>query len=286
MPMNSACAGKRGKRFAQVADARWLMSYAAGLGQSASRYLDTTKGIVAHPLFPVCLEWPVILDVPNIEHAGGMDAAERGRGVHALHDLHIHRPIMAGDALFTTLSLIGVEQRKPGAFQSMRMDTVDAEGLPVATTWQGSLLRGVQVTGGDRQVESWPDAPVLPATPRGGFVAEVPIAAEAAHTYTECARIFNPIHTDRAVALAAGLPDIILHGTATLAHAVNVVVEQVLQGESERVNRICGRFAAMVPMPNTLQMHVQHVAPDGVFLHVKNAVGEIVIRDCYVGFTA
>ena len=26
--------------------------------------------------------------------------------------------------------------------------------------------------------------------------------------YTECARIWNPIHTDRAVALAAGLPDI------------------------------------------------------------------------------
>ena len=39
----------------QGIDARWLMAYAAALGEMAAEYLDTTRpaGIVAHPLFPV-----------------------------------------------------------------------------------------------------------------------------------------------------------------------------------------------------------------------------------------
>ena len=44
-------------------DARWLMAYAAGLGETDARYYDTlaSGGPVAHPLFPVCYEWPVLL---------------------------------------------------------------------------------------------------------------------------------------------------------------------------------------------------------------------------------
>jgi acyl dehydratase len=45
--------------------------------------------------------------------------------------------------------------------------------------------------------------------------------AEAALVYTECSRIWNPIHTNPAVATRAGLPRPILHGTATLAMAVS-----------------------------------------------------------------
>ena len=46
-------------------DARWLMAYAAALGEEAPEYFDTTRsgGILAHPLFPVCYEWPLALDV-------------------------------------------------------------------------------------------------------------------------------------------------------------------------------------------------------------------------------
>lgn len=283
MPMSSACVGKTGKRFAHRPGTRWLMSYAAGLGQSADQYFDTSAQICAHPLFPVCLEWPVILDVPNIEHAGGLEPDERGQGVHALHDLHIHRPLVPGEELFTSLTIIGMQQKKPGAFQSMRMDTVDAEGKPVFTTWQGSMLRGVDVIGGDRVLEPWPELPER-AT-RQTFVESVVITKEAAHTYTECARIFNPIHTDRATALAAGLPDIILHGTASLAHGVNVVVEKVLGGDARRVNRIAGRFAAMVRLPDVLEVRVRGYDDVGCFFEVANSGGEIAVSNGYIGYT-
>ena len=56
----------------------------------------------------------------------------------------------------------------------------------------------------------------------------MPVSATAAHVYTEGARIWNPIHTDAAVAARAGLPGIILHGTATLALAVSISVTCVV----------------------------------------------------------
>ena len=44
-------------------DERWTMAYAASLGDSRPAYLDTASpdGVVAHPLFAVCVEWPVIV---------------------------------------------------------------------------------------------------------------------------------------------------------------------------------------------------------------------------------
>ena len=91
----------------------------------------------------------------------------------------------------------------------------------------------------------------------------MPIAAGAAHVYSECARIWNPIHTDRAVALAAGLPDIILHGTATMVLAVSQIVRLVLGGDAARVRRLGGRFSAMVLMPSVLELII-HGVQDGV----------------------
>jgi len=78
----------------------------------------------------------------------------------------------------------------------------------------------------------------------------VTIAPTLAHVYSECARIWNPIHTDRAVARAAGLPDIILHGTATLALAVSAILRHGTAARS--IARISCRFSATVGLPSTI----------------------------------
>jgi hypothetical protein len=49
-----------------------------------------------------------------------------------------------------------------------------------------------------------PAAIASDAAPR--VTREIPLSATAAHVYTECARIWNPIHSDAAVAARAGLP--------------------------------------------------------------------------------
>jgi acyl dehydratase len=283
MPLSSATVGKRTRRFRHEVDARWLMAYAAALGERAPIYFDTTGEIVAHPLFPVCVEWPVVLDGRNLEGSQTLTNEERGRGVHATHDLVLHRPIGANEELFTTGTVIGVEQRSPGAYQMTRLETVDAAGGAVTTTYQGGLMRGVPVSGGDRWSEQMPPLPTRPSTAPETRRFELNVAGSLAHTYTECARIWNPIHTDRAVALRAGLPDIILHGTATLALAVSAIVNHLLGGDPRRVARIACRFAAMVPMPTTLQVRVTHVTPEAFWFEVANPDGGLAIRDGYLG---
>lgn len=226
-------------------DARWLMAYAAALGEADPRAYDTAarEGPRAHPLFPVAYEWPAVLALREQTIPGALAT----RGVHATHALTLHRPPRAGDRLSTTASVSAVARHRAGALVVLALETVDAAGHPVTSTRYGSLYRGVGVDGAAR------DAPrPAPAGERPvRWTAAVDVPMTAAHVYTEGARIWNPIHTDIAVARAAGLPGIILHGTATLALAVSRVVARELGGDARRARRIAARFTGMVALPST-----------------------------------
>jgi acyl dehydratase len=285
MPISSEIVGRVGEPVVHTIDARWTMAYAACLGDLTPEYLDTRvrPDVLAHPLFPVCYEWPLFLD-PRCMPTD-LPAEERVRGVHFTHDVTLHRPIRAGLELTTRATLVNVEARRSGAYQLSRLDTVDSNGDMVSTTWYGMLLRGVEVVGGDRTLDD--AGPTLEAAPdlESGLGNEqsrkhsIPIAANAALVYTECARIWNPIHTDAAIAEAAGLPEPILHGTASLALAVSRVVAECFGGEAERVVRIGGRFGAMVRMPSTLTLRIGPVQGDSVRFEVLEPGRGRAVRD-------
>lgn len=212
------------------------------------RYTDTDGTLLVHPLFPVCYEWPAALAV----RAHCIPAGVADRVVHATHDLRIHRAPRAGDRLQTRARIVSLEARKPGAFLVIRMETRDAGGDLVTVTEYGSLYRGVGLEG-----EGTARAP-RPASDAGtgpdlAPAGDVPVPATLAHVYTECARIWNPIHTDPAHARAAGLPGIILHGTATLALSVSRVLTAT-GVDPALVRRVRARFSGMVPMPSTLSL--------------------------------
>jgi acyl dehydratase len=263
-------------------DARWLMAYAAALGEEAPEYLDTTRagGVLAHPLFPVCYEWPLALDV----RAKALADEVAMRGVHATHRLTLHRPLRAGDRLHTTATVVALERRSPGAYMVLRLETVDAAGAPVSTTDYGSLYLGVDCDPSPLPSEGRGQGEGLPKgdgrskrdePPGETWSAEVPISRTLAHVYTECARIWNPIHTDRAVARAAGLPDIILHGTATLALAVSRALRQDPRGPGAPVRALGCRFGAMVPLPSRIVVrgHRPEASPGGRAIRFE-ALGE------------
>ncbi len=248
-------------------DLRWLMAYNAALGEVSE---------AAHALFPVCYEWPANR---TLREASGLQALNE-RLVHAQHDLVIHRAPRAGETLRVAGRIISVAQRRPGAFVVMRMQARSAEGDAVSTTDYGMLYRGVQLQGAERAIEKAEDPPQHRAPLQA--VGEIAVAATAAHVYTECARIWNPIHTDRAYARAAGLPDIILHGTATLALSVS----KILDAFKLKPRRIRCRFAGMVTMPGTLTVNASPQLSslgDAVAFETRNARGEKVIERGWIG---
>lgn len=254
-------------------DARWLMAYAAGLGETDPSYYDTLApgGPAAHPLFPVCYEWPAMVALRDRIAQDEMSI----RSVHATHDLTLHRPPRAGDRLSTTARVTGLAHRKAGTLMTVRQETVDAEGQPVSTTDYGSVYRDVGFEGED--VGFRPEALGRLEMPAGAVELPVTLPAGLAHVYTECARIWNPIHTDGAVARAAGLPDIILHGTATLALAVSRVLAYA-DADPLAVRRVSARFTGMVPLPSHCIVRVAADAEGTVFeFEARGGDGALVL---------
>ena len=96
----------------QRVDARWLMAYSAGLGETD----------FPHPLFPVCYEWPA---TRQIRERAGLAPIDAGL-VHAQHDLTIHRPPKA-EALRVSGKVVAALQRRPGALDRAY---ARAAGLP------------------------------------------------------------------------------------------------------------------------------------------------------------
>jgi acyl dehydratase len=255
--INAEIVGRETGPDEQRIDARWLMAYSAGLGERE----------FPHPLFPVCYEWPATRQLRERAGLVPIDA----RLVHAQHDLTIHRAPRE-EKLFITGKVVAALQRKPGTLVVYRFITRNEKKELVSTTDFSALYRDVMLEGGDRTLAPTEDPPRHEQ--KLDPVGEIAVGVTAAHVYTECARIWNPIHTDVAYARAAGLPDIILHGTATLALSVSRARDSF---GLKQVNRIRCRFAGMVTMPSTLTVHAAR-AGQAIAFETRGARGEAVIE--------
>lgn len=286
MPLVTSAVGLELKPFSVVADARRLMAYAAGLGLSEDCYFDTTRaeGIVNHPLFPISPEWALITSRDSGIGGLGVTPAEAARGVHAYHDLHLHQPIAAGTRVTATARVTGVRRTRAGGLVTMRLDGYDGQ-TPLWSTWMGSLYRGVDVEGDDRTDEDPPAAPTFPTDSGEPSETVIDIATSAPHAYSECGQIWNPIHTDRAVARSAGLDNVILHGSATLAHGVNWAL-QLVEARPNQVRRLGASFRDTVPVPSSIRPSVVSVHTEEncttVGFEVFNAAGIAAVRDAFV----
>jgi acyl dehydratase len=258
-------------------DARWIMAYAAALGLDDPRYYDTLAedGPLAHPLFSVCYEWPAVLAL----RSKAVREAWALLGVHSTHHVVIHRLPSAADRLLTRAQIIVARPRRAGTLVVARLSTVDRNGRPVTTTDYGSVYRGITTEGAAHAPVEPLARPSPPASSDIRWAAAVPVAGQAAHVYSECARIWNPIHTDIAVARSAGLTAPILHGSATLAMAVSQLIGHDLDGDPARVREIAARFTGLVFMPSTVTVRGRGRAGDLFAFDAVDERGQPVLSD-------
>lgn len=264
-----------GQTFSHHIDERWSMAYAASLSDMARCYFDNSDGqrVKIHPIFPVCLEWPAIVEsLRDVK-------IDMRKTVHATHDLQLVASVYPGLDLHTTATIIGVEQRTPGIYLGWRLDTRDTDGLLVCRTYQGNLMLGETLAGPGHWIEEIPKYGIN-TKPLTTLDAPIKVAANLGQTYTECARIWNPIHSDLATARAAGLQQPLLHGTASLALATSAVVNEILDGKPERVKRVGGRFSSMVFMPSSLHIKTRTEGSQIYFSLYNEAGLEVISAGC------
>lgn len=263
MPFSARRMGQTLKPTAADVSTRDILAYAAAIGERGERYLDDARdgGICAVPFYCASLEWQVVV-ANRMSPDTGLTPDEVRRTVHAKQDTLFLRPIRPGDQLVTAARLVEVRQVNAGTLSVTELSTTErTSGEAVATSWSTAIYRGTALAGDPLSLDAVPALPVDPAAALTGTCAEtrIPIPREMPHIYSECANIWNPVHTERAVALAAGLPDIILHGTATWALAGKEIVDAYADGDGAALKRLGGRFVGMV-IPGTT-ITVRH-APD------------------------
>ncbi len=200
------------------------MASAAGIPDDRPKFYATDGALVVHPMFAVAPEWALL--IANRSLPDGMTVLEAKRGIHVGHDVTLRRSILVGELVTLHASITAVGRRSAGAAQETTFAAVDTAGEVVWETHFSSLFLGVEYEG---SLAGASTGSSVPRDSSRGVAAIATCASEVcmvdAHVDSECARIWDPIHTDVVAARAAGLTAPILHGTAMLARAVSGVVD-------------------------------------------------------------
>lgn len=280
MPLSKSMVGLQGSAATDTLEDRWVMNYAASVADTNPVYFDNrgSTALPAHPAYVSHLEWNAI-SLLHAERLTEIAAEERILGVHTFNSTQLHRPLVAGDYLSARATVVGLEHHRAGAKLTIRIDTVDAAGDKVATSYTSTIYRGVEADG----QEASPEIRLkrrLEQTPPVLRQQDIEITRLAPFVFSECARDYGPIHTDIKVATAAGLPGLILHGTGTIAYILSAITNHEAGGNPRKIRGFQARLSDMVLCPSTIRLRVlANDEDDVVRFDVLTEMGTPAITD-------
>lgn len=248
MKLTSDFVGAVLKEYPCQVSARQTMNYAAATGDHNPLYFndERTEGIIAPPLFPVAITWPIIENIADYILAEGFPKEILFTQVHYTEQLSIHRPVTPGSHLVIRGVIDAILPHKAGTHVVIRFDAMDAGGNHLFTEHIGAMMRGVQCTDGGKGIERIPAVPHHPEPSGTLWESVIPIDPLAPFIYDGCTNIHFPIHTSVKFAHQVGLPGIIHQGTSTLALAVRDILNRETDGNSYRLVSVYCRFTGMV----------------------------------------
>jgi hypothetical protein len=292
MKLSSDFVGTSLKEYTCTVSARSSMNYAAALGDANPLYFndESTQGIIAPPLFPVAVTWPIIANIMDYIQADGFPQEVLFTQVHYTEHLQIHRPLKPGDNLIIRGTIAAILPHKEGTHVIIRFDALDTEGSMIFTEHVGAMMRGVECPDGGKGAENIPVFLQGNANASALWKSDIAIDSLAPFIYDGCTNIHFPIHTSVKFARQVGLPGIIHQGTATLALAVHCLLNREAGGNSHRLSAVYCRFTGMV-IPGTVIsvcLTEKTTSQEGIdiFFHVLNAEKKRAISDGYIRLKA
>jgi acyl dehydratase len=263
------------------------MNYAAAVGDNNPRYFDDERdeGIIAPPMFCVAVTWPVVESTWRHLDQDEFSAEIMSTLVHYTEYLVFHRPLIPGDSLTLEGQIVAMLPRKAGTLIVIRIDAFDRNGATVFTDYNGGLFRGVESEGKGKGEKTLPPIPSREHDGNSIWQSQIHVHPMQNFIYDGCTNIVFPIHTSKRFAHQAGLPDIILQGTATLAFAVRELINREAAMNPVRLQALACRFTGMV-LPAT-DIRVELTGKDvktentHLFFMVTNSKRQKVISDGY-----
>lgn len=248
-------------------------------------YLDDLREerVIAPPAFCVVPEWTII-NGGDFRQSLGVDNENAWRGIQVYQDTIFHRPVCAPERLIAAGRVTEIRQTSIGAMVTATFTTHAAnDGQPVSETWWSTIYVGMTCEAPRVAVAP----PKVPHADGRENVEQVRIEVPRflPHIYSECAGIWNPIHTERAIAKRNGLPDIITHGTAIWALVGEALIDRIGEGQPSRLKRLACRFKTAVIPGTAIHLNLSRSDVAGaIFFTVENDTQKSVLTDGFAEF--
>jgi acyl dehydratase len=287
MIIDSSYVNTQLKEYSTVVNWFNIMNYAAAIGDENPLYFnDEGKTIIAPPMFAVATTWPISGNILEFLEDKSFPTEVLKTQVHYTEHLILHRPIYAGENISIQGSIAAIIKHHAGAVIVNRYNAFDKTGEPIFTEYIGGMMRGVQCTGDNRGQENLPAIPEPIVQDQPIWEKQIYIDRMRPYIYEGCTGISFPIHTSINFAKSVGLPDIIFHGTATLALAVREITNLEADKNPMMIKEISCRFTGMVIPGTNIKVSLDGKAERGngkdLFFKVYNDQNQRAISNGYV----
>jgi acyl dehydratase len=195
-------------------------------------------------------------------------------GVHGEHEVRLHRPVVPGEPLRVFVEGQGARGSRNKSFVTLRYTMLDADDALVAEQWWTTVFLGVEC---DSVGEGPPDHTMADdARERLLGTHTVHVDAEMTKAYAEVTGDWSAHHFDLAVARAAGVGRVFLHGLCTMALGAQGVAKFAADGDTSRLRRVAVRFASPTFLDEDVRVRV-YDAGDGGYAFEADCAGTPVL---------
>jgi acyl dehydratase len=235
---------------------------------------DSLAGAAVPPTYPVIL----VFDAQYAANAVVPRAVfEAGRsGVHGEHEVLLHRPLVAGEALTTWSEPFAIRNTRAGTRVVLHMEQYGADADLAVEQWWTIFFAGNDVLADDGPEppdHTFPDE--ARAHPMGSSTRHVDL--DQPKRYAEVSNDWSPHHFELEAAQRSGFDYLFAHGLCIMAMCANAVAAMVADGDPSRVRRVAVRFASPTRLDEDVTVDVYRIDATA-FAFEATCAGAAVIK--------
>ncbi|MBL4657200.1 MAG: MaoC family dehydratase N-terminal domain-containing protein [Flavobacteriales bacterium] len=284
MEVSSDLVGIKTKPFKVKVTRRHSTNYAAAIGDLNPLYFDNVNNdvLVSHPVFAVALSWELNSNLNKyVDYPMEREVIERL--VHQSEQMEIKRLFQVGEEVSIEGEVIAVMPHDMGTKIVIRFDYMDSESELILREHTGGLIFGMTCSDEGKGKENVPisERVELADGEKPIWEKELFIDRNLPYLYDGCANISAAIHTSPKFATSLGLPDIILHGTASLALSVKELTTHY-KLDPRKISALGAKFTGMIVPGNNITLTVLRLDETDkelvIDFEVMNTNGEPALR--------
>ena len=255
--LNSSFVGTKLKPYTKTINWRDTMNFAAAINDNNPQYFnDELEYVIAPPMYAISITWQIIVNLPRYLEDPTFPFEIASTQVHFSEHLQFFKPIKAGDELTVKGVIAAIEPRSAGTHLVIKFEAFNQDQELVFIEHIGGMMRGVQCIDGSKGVENLPAMKIIESQREAVWEKEIFIPSSLPFIYDACANVHFPIHTSVKFARKVGLPNIILHGTATQSIVAKELVNRYAKGDATKLKLIQNLFTGMVFPDSNISIHL------------------------------